>query len=314
MQDDVVSRRQLLEAGVTRDTIRWHTGRSWRLVLPGVVLLSPALPTQRQRLVAAQLYAGEGVIAGSTAAALHGLQACSVTPPISVLVPHLVRARHHAWVVVRRTSIDDPGVVTQGPLRLSSRPRAFVDAAVNTKDSRQARAIIIEAVQRHLVRVDDLENVLDQMNRRFTAVTRRALAEATRGSWSVPEADLRALLSSSSVLPETWANPSLRARTGMALTTPDLWLDDVGIAIMVHSRRFHAGLEDWERTVECDGDLVAAGVRVVAVTPSHLARDPIAVLQRIEQTWQNARLCGVRPQVVATPRVVVPFLRSPGGY
>lgn len=221
-----------------------------------------------------------------------------------------MRARQHSWVTVRRTSIGDSGVLTQGPLRVSSRPRAFVDAATRTKDPRQARAIITEAVQRRSVRLDDLENVLDRMNRRFTAVTRLALAEAARGSWSVPEADLWALLASSSILPEIWANPSLRVRTGAALTTPDLWLDDVGVAIMVHSRRFHAGFEDWEHTVESDADLVAAGVRVVAMTPSHLARDPAAVLRRVEQTWQTARACGIRPQVVATPRVVFPILRS----
>src|SRR6478609_11566039 len=83
VQCGVVSRRQLLEAGVTRETLRWRVGRDWRLLLPGVYALQTGLPSQHQRLVAAQLAAGEGSwLAGTTAAALHGLRSCAVALPI----------------------------------------------------------------------------------------------------------------------------------------------------------------------------------------------------------------------------------------
>ena len=78
----VVTRRQLLGAGVSRETLRWRIGRDWRLVLPGVYVLQTGLPTLQQRLVAAQLLAGEDAwLAGSSAAALHGIRACPVTTP-----------------------------------------------------------------------------------------------------------------------------------------------------------------------------------------------------------------------------------------
>lgn len=219
-QNNVVTQAQLLEAGVTRETIRWNGARSWRFVLPNVILLHNGLPDEQQRLMAAQLFTGDdAVIAGPTAAALHGLRCCSSGTPIHVLVPRSRRSRDHAWVRIRRTAIDDPGVTSKDALRLSSRPRAIVDAALATRDSRQTRAIILEAVQRRLVRIDDLEHWADRMNRRFTAVLRAALAEAAAACWSVPEADLLAALSSSTVLPKIWANPTLVTSSGARLTT-----------------------------------------------------------------------------------------------
>ena len=70
---------------------------------------------------------------------------------------------------------------------------------------------------------------------------------------------------------------------------------------MVHSRRFHANGELWDATVEKDGDLVAAGVIVVGVTPNRVNREPAAVLARIETAYRLAR-ARPRPLVVATPR------------
>ena len=35
-QEGVLSRSQLLGAGVTHEALRWRIGRDWRLVLPGV--------------------------------------------------------------------------------------------------------------------------------------------------------------------------------------------------------------------------------------------------------------------------------------
>src|SRR4051812_11510764 len=72
-QCGVMTRRQLLAAGVSRDALRWRVGRDWRLLLPGVYALQTGMPSDQQRLVAAQLLGGEGAwLAGSTAASFHG--------------------------------------------------------------------------------------------------------------------------------------------------------------------------------------------------------------------------------------------------
>jgi hypothetical protein len=58
------------------------------------------------------------------------------------------------------------------------------------------------------------------------------------------------------------AIPGLVDLEGRRLTTPDVWFDDVALAVMVHSREFHAGVLDGEATVLGDDDLESAGAVV----------------------------------------------------
>jgi hypothetical protein len=302
----VCSRQQLVAAGVTVGELRWRLGRSWRLVLPGVVLLEPGLPTAEQSLAAALLFAGpRSWLAGPTAAALHGVPGVpeiGAGRRVHVLVPAPARPRDTSWVSVRRTVLLDERLVERGPLRYSCRPRAVVDAAAAEASEAGARGIIIGSVQRHLVRPADLAHWIEARRPNGRARLRRALDEAVAGVWSVPEGDLLAILRTSSVLPEIMPNPALRDDHGRPLTTPDLWIDDVAMAIMVHSRQFHEGALDWEATVEADGDLIAVGVVAVPVTPGSISRAPRAVLARVEAAYLTARASGRRAAVTATAR------------
>lgn len=98
-------------------------------------------------------------------------------------------------------------------------------------------------------------------------------------------------------------NPELKDRAERGLTTPDVWFDDVGMAVMVHSRAFHAGALHWDATVVDDSELSSYRIVVVGVTPEQLARDSRSVLHRIESHYMTARDSGFRPAVVATPRM-----------
>jgi hypothetical protein len=117
----------------------------------------------------------------------------------------------------------------------------------------------------------------------------------------VPEGDLLRLVGQSSLLPPVIANPDLRTSDGRPLTSPDLWFDDVGLAVMVQSREFHSRGLDWDVTVEAGSDLAVARVVAVGVTPAALARDPHRQLRRIEAAYAAARRSGQRAAVVATP-------------
>ncbi|GGM92485.1 hypothetical protein GCM10009721_17700 [Terrabacter tumescens] len=310
-QCGVLTRTQLLASGVSRETLRWRVGRDWRLLLPGIYVLQTGLPSEEQRLVAAQLFGGDGAwLAGSTAAALHGLRACQARLPIRVLVPAPRRSRRVAWVDIRSTTLLGEPLVPRGSLRLGCLARAVVDAAVETPDERSARALVIEAVQRRLVRLDDLEHWVDARGRQHSRRLRRVLAEVAAGAWSAPEADLLALLRTSDRLPEPMANPVLTGPGGRLLTSPDVWLDDVGMAVLVQSRAFHADGLDWDDTVEQASDLSAARVVVVGVTPSALARDPKAQLARIELAHAEAARTGTRAPVTATARPTLPLERA----
>ena len=303
-QRGVLTRRQLTQLGVPPAQVRWRLGRSWRLVLPGVVLLDWALPSDLQRCIAALLYAGpQSWLSGPSAGVLHRVLAPTPRSRVHVLVAAPGRPRDVGWLSVRRTHVVDERLVTSGALRYSCLPRAVVDSAA-TMPPDEARALIIEAVQRRLVRLDDLCHWIEARRPNGRVVLRRALAEAAAGAWSLPEADLARLMSRSSVVPEPWLNPELRDATGCRLTTPDLWFDEVAMAVMVHSREFHSGVIDWESTVEHDSDLSACRVVVVGVTPGAIARDPARVVERIERAYATALRSGRRVDVVATPRVV----------
>jgi hypothetical protein len=126
----------------------------------------------------------------------------------------------------------------------------------------------------------------------------------------VPESDLLALIRGSHSLPEPLANPVLKGPRGEELTSPDVWFDDVGMAVLVQSREFHSDGLDWDVTVEQGSDLSAVRVVVVGVTPAALARDPSAQLRRIERAHAAARRSGTRAPVTATPRPTMPFIRA----
>lgn len=304
-QHEVVTFDQLLAAGVTRASIRWHVARHWQMLLPRVVALHRGAPGRTQRLVAAQLFAGPvSTLAGATAAALHGVTAADDQGLVRVAVPYPHRSRRVGWVDVRRTRLDDPDIWCTGPLRVSCAPRAVLEAAQACPDPGRSRAIVIEAVQRRVTSVEALRHWLCRMNRRGSVALGEAIDQATAGAWSVPEADLIRLVQRSAILPRPWANPQLVGPTGASLTAPDLWFDDVAMAVMVHSRQFHSVGRGWEQTVEADADLTSAGVVVVGVTPNSIARDPASVLDRIERTYLSAQ-ARPRPPVTGTPRFPV---------
>lgn len=303
-QDGVVTRRQLVAGGVSPAAVRWNSGRAWRVLLPHVVMLSREAPRPRQRQVAGLLWAGpHSVLAGATAAAAHGITTADPRDRVHLLVPAPLSSRRSGFADVRRTLLHDPDTVTRGSVRLSSPARAAVDAARAALTERDRSAILIEAVQRGLCSVDDLAEWVHRLRTRDSARLRIPLEHAASGAWSLPESEVLELVARSAVLPPAWANPALEHADGSALTTPDVWFDDVALAVMVHSRQYHAEADAWDATVERDADLVGAGVVVVGVTPRSVRSDPRAVLRRIEGAHEAAS-ARPRPGVVARPRLV----------
>lgn len=299
-QEGLVTRPQLRGLGCTPGTVRWQLGRRWRAVLPSVVSTTGGPLTSRQRLVAALLHAGqESMIASRTAAAWHGVTAADDLR-VHVLVPARAHPRDAGFVVVHRTHRPDAHPWRRGGLTICSRARSVVDAARDIGTDEGARAVICEAVERRLVRAEDLRHELESGPRTGSAVVRRAVQDAEAGVWSVAEGDLLRLLARSTILPEVWANPLLEAADGTVLPTPDAWIDAVGLAVQVHSRRWHSAPDQWSSTVMADGALVEHGVTVIGVTPHAVRTDPAGVLRRIERAYGIAAV-RPRPPVTARP-------------
>ncbi|MGN6302799.1 MAG: hypothetical protein ACTHN8_17080 [Angustibacter sp.] len=302
-QDGLATRRQLSALGVTSAALRWRLGRTWRAVAGPVVAASTGRPSSRQRLVAGQLLAGpEGVLSGDHAVLLHGLSAGRGHRPVHLLVPMNQDSRSVAFVQVTRTRRPVERPRHEGLLRVAPLPRAVVDTARWATSLDHARAVVIEAVQTGRTDLDDLQHELDAGPRRGSALARRAIADARAGAWSAPEASLLDVLAVSAVLPPVVANPVLTV-DGRRLLSPDGWIDDVALAVMVHSRRHHERGADWEATVEKDGELAAHGITVLAFTPRSIAMEPERARDRVERTYLDLKGSGRRrPSVVMTPR------------
>ncbi len=301
-QSGLASTSQLVALGMTRSELRARLQREWWVVLPHVVAGARTPLDDHQRMVAATLFAGRGaMIASHSAAAWHGVRAAAITRMVCVAIPASRCIRSQAFVTVRRTTRPDATAWNREPLLISSPARAVADAARDFSRER-ARAVVIEAVQRRLVTLAALRHELHAGPRLGSAALAGALREAERGAWSIPEADLAALVAQSSLLPPMWLNPLLRVGD-LRLPTPDGWFDDVGLAVQVHSRRFHAGELDWEATVSADGVFAEYGIPVVGVTPRQIAVEGVDVVRRLERA-HRAAMGRPRPDVLAVPVTV----------
>ena len=74
-------------------------------------------------------------------------------------------------------------------------------------------------------------------------------------------------------------NPRLSTPGGVLIGVPDGYLPAAAVAIQVHSRAFHAGVDEhgrdrWSATVEADARYTRHGILVVAVTPITLRYEP----------------------------------------
>lgn len=301
----LVTRAQLLEHGVTPDAIRWASGRTWRVVLPGVIATFTGSLSPRQEVFAAALWAGDGaVLTGVAATRWHSLLPLTRWRPFWFLTDTSRAGRATKGARVTRTRRQEPRPWLRGPVLVAPPARAIADAARELRWTADAEALVIEAVQRGIVTADALRHEAEAGPRRWSAALRRGLDAVDRHAWSFPEAVLLDICDRSRVLPQLMANPRLETVDGTRLPTPDGWLDDVGLAIQVHSVLYHSLSKDWEGTLIDDGVFAEHGICVIPFTPARLRDDPEWARRRIELAWSSLR-DRPRPNVVATGRAVL---------
>ena len=113
-------------------------------------------------------------------------------------------ARRVGFITVRRTRRLDVCALRRPPLIVASRARSVID---------EARAVVIEAAQRRLVQLSELEHEVEAGATRNRARARRVVRDVRAGAWSVPAAELLQQCVGSAVLPAVYANPELEAPT-----------------------------------------------------------------------------------------------------
>lgn len=290
-QRQVVCRAQLLAACVNDMTVyrRIRTG-TWVRLLPGVYLTASATAGTEQRRIAAALYAGPGAqLTGLTALHWYGFRYAPATEKVHVLVPHGSRCRSVGFVVVQRAMSLDEAERHAGLYQVTSPARATVDACRALTELRGVRAIVAEAIHGGHTSATALDNEIRRAGRSRTALVRRAHTEVLDGIRSAPEAELRDLTTTSTVLPTIMWNPRLTTVDGTPLPTPDGWLPDVGIALEVDSAEHHSGPDGWRRTLARSNTLSQYGVAVLHFTPTEIRATPQLVLATIERAYRIRR-------------------------
>lgn len=278
-QYNLVTRRQLLECGMTRSAIQHRvtpTGR-WRIVLPGIYAASDGRVSAEQREMAALLHAGpDAVITGAFAVRRYGLVA-SGPDYIDVLVPVDRRRQSIRFVRMMRTTRMPEQTYRIGPIRITAAPRAVADAVRGYRDISDARSLICAALQRQQCTLAELATELEKGPRRGSALLLRGLRDAARGIWSAAEGDLMDLIQRSD-LPTPEYNVALYALDGEFLGIVDAWWQRAGVAAEVESREFHFSVQDWHDTMARHNRITKRRVQLLHFPPSQIKSDGGTVL------------------------------------
>jgi len=282
-QSGVITRGQAQDCAMTDEALRHRLrpGGPWQVLLPGVYLTVTGTPAAVQRLMAAQLYAGQGsAVTGPAALGLHSVRAPQ-TRAVDVLIPHERRRRNLGFVRVHRTARMPSVVLWAGEVSYVPLARAVADTARILRDVAEVRAVVADGVQRQRVHVSQLADELGSGPAQGSARLRQVLAEVGEGIRSSAEGDLRALIKRER-LPEPMYNPRLRAG-GEFIAVPDAWWPEAGVAAEVDSREWHLSPRDWERTLARHARMSAHGILVLHFPPSRLRTEPRAVADEIRK-------------------------------
>jgi hypothetical protein len=315
-QDSVVTRAQVLRAGLTRHSIsyRLRNDGPWRLLLPSVYLTLPSLPTQGQRETAALLYAGPNALI-TGAAALRYYEFRQIPPQgndaVDILLPARFQRASTGCARVHRTA-HMPLIWATGPAerRYVYPARAVADTARWLTDLRDVRALVGDAVQNRHCAVAQLTDELRDGGTPNGALLRKVIAEVADGVRSAPEAELRELMIKAR-LPVPLFNPRLYLPNGTFIASPDAWWPDAGVAIEVDSRQWHLAPGDWERTMARHSDLGQYGIVTLHVTPHQLRSAPDAFLRRAANAYKSG-LGRPRLTIVTLPTAQVRLLGPAG--
>lgn len=282
--DDVTTTARLRDAGLTAHAIaaRCRPSGPWQRVLPGVVLLSNAPPTRRQRLRAALLYAGPlAVLTGADALQAHGL-APPPTEEVLVLIPATRRVANRTHLTVERTT-RLPVPVTSRGLPLAPLVRATVDAARHEPDPRRLHQLLFAPVRRGDCTVADLHRELGAGNQRGSAAARALLADPDRQVVPAVHATAERLVRTAPLPPPLWRVP-LHTRRGAPLGTADAWWPDAGLAWRLgDTQRRPLPVGEQARPA-----LTAAGITVLHTDPARLLTAPTAVIRELVHAFSYA--------------------------
>jgi very-short-patch-repair endonuclease len=279
-QHGVVSRRQLLRLGVSRDTIeRRRSAGLLRALHRGVYRVGPVAGPYAREMAAVLATDGAGVASHRSAAALWGLlpRRDDEEPVELVVVGGGVRRRHRVHVY-RVQVLPRDEVTTLDHVPLTTPARTLVDLA-GAASGRELERVWAHMERENLARRSDLVEVLARRPRCCGAGKLRALLAPGRApAFTRSEAEERLL--------------ALVRKAQLRAPETNVRIDSVEVDFYWHAERlvvevdgyaYHASPRAFERDRRRDARLTARGLRIMRVTWRQIAEEPEATLARLAQ-------------------------------
>ncbi len=294
---------ELEKLGVSQSTSyrRSRADGPWTRLAPGIVLAATGAPTVDDRIQAALLHAGPAcVITGMHGARLHGLTTPPEDSPVHVLIPHTRRVQSYPMIIVERTTRmpqpeDRAGVSCAPP------SRAVMDAARTWQTRGITEKLLVEATQlRSRCHPSALATEMERGSRRGTGLPREILRDLTVDLRSVAELNAFRLLRKTDLPSPHW-NVSVFGTDGQFLACPDIWFDDVALAVEVDSFQFHFHQASYAETLKRNSRYASNGVAVLQVLPRQLTDRPDTAVASIRAAYEAAA-ARQRPHVTMRAR------------
>lgn len=288
---EVMNLEQLRKAGVSdRRTRRLcGPGGPWRRLHPGVVLLRNSAPTRQQRLHAALVRYGPGVvITGADALLAHGVK-CPAGDEVRLLVPQHCRVAACDGVGAARTARVPAPVVVDG-LPFAPPARAALDLARTEPDPARIRHLLTLPLYWGLCDRQELLAELDAGSQRGTSAVRKVLRELDEGPIQAHGLAAR-VLETARLPPPTW-DVTICDRRGRRIGEADAWWDELGLAWQYRCGPGAGGFTHLA--------LAATGIVLVRCTVRQLRQVPHEVAQELAHAFGDASRTP-RPKVRAVP-------------
>jgi len=300
-RDGVITAELLERLGIPQRTTyrRCQPGGPWTHLLPGIVLLSLAPATSRQRVEATRLYTNLlGIVTGFEAARRYGLTEVPSDNTVHVLVSGDHKFTSPRFTIVERTMfLPRPNMVDGVPLAPPA--RAVLDGVRRVRKVEPVRALLLDCLESRLCSLAELTSELDAGSRRGTALPRAVLKELAEDVRSVPEAEALSIWKRAG-LPPAQRNIRIYDERGTYIAMPDTWCDEVAMAWEIDSLAFHLR-RNFAKTLARNARYAGVGVVVVQTLPSRLKKEPAAVAKELRAAYQAALLRPRPPITVVRP-------------
>jgi very-short-patch-repair endonuclease len=279
-QHGLVTRCQLLEAGLKPDQVRsWTKRKRLHSVHRGVYLVGPPVAPHLREMAAVLAGGPCAVVSHRSALALWGLSSTSKTSaPVDILVP-LSNRGHRPGVRAHRTArlhSSEKTVVDRIPVTTPA--RTLLDLA-GELPARELERLLALIERKGLATLSEVSSMVARHPRRpGSGILRRLLRGEASPALTRSEAEERFL-----DLVKTAQLPRPEVNAGVAGYEVDFFWRSQRLVVEVDGFAFHSSSRAFKRDRRRDAALLVKGIRVLRITWDQLVQEPVAVAALVAQ-------------------------------